>query len=70
MSEFQTMKSVFWSAARQKGLGRERRKCGAALVAKKRVELNRWHGFPLWALNEGGTVLAPSRAAGEWLEGR
>ena len=67
---FGILKSVFWSAARQKGVGRERRKYRAAPVAKKRVEVNRWHGFPLWAVNEGGTVPAPSRAAGEWLEGR
>ena len=64
------MKSVFWSVARQKGVGRERRKYRAAPVAKKRVELSRWHGFPLWAVNEGGTVPGQSRAVGEWLEGR
>ena len=61
------MKSVFWSAARPTGVWRERRKCRAAPVAKKRVELNRWHGFPLWALIDGGTLPAPSRAVGERL---
>ena len=48
-------------------------KCGAALVAKKRVELNRWHGFPLWAENEGGTVRGTlpggRRVAGRPLKG-
>ena len=58
------MKSVFWSAARPTGVWRGRRKSRAAPVAKKRVELNRWHGFPLWALIDGGTVPAPSRAVG------
>ena len=60
------------------GIGREaglrssagRSSLATAPVAKKRVELNRSHGLPLWALNEGGTVPAPSRAGGEWLEGR
>ena len=66
---FCMLKSVFWSAARPKGVGRGRKKCRAAPVAKKRVELNRWLGFSLWALNDGGTVAEPSRAAGVQLGG-
>ena len=38
---------------------------GAEPVAKKRVELNRWHGLPLGALHGDGTLPAPSRRAGE-----
>ena len=61
------LKSVFWAAARPTGVWRGRRKSRAAPVAEKRVELNRWHGFPLYVLIDGGTVPAPSRAVGERL---